>query len=108
MDCVRALAIMWRAALDPDGSALFATEDHPLADLMQIHGFGYVEKRRPRPHQLAFFEMNDVPHEDQWITYFVLNAAGHARWLRVLDVVKEPVHATDHRYGSDGKLLGMS
>lgn len=103
MDAVRALAVIWRAASDPEGAALNAPEDVAVADLIQAGwGFGYVEKRPAKPHQRDL--LNEEP---QWVTYFVLNESGQRRWRRILDVVVEPAeHSAGFERYEHGKVRG--
>lgn len=104
MDPVRLLALLWRGCSDLDGAAIWSREDIETADLAHVHGFGHVEKRRPKPHQQLSFEQ--IPADEQWVTYFVPNDIGRARWRRILDVAVEPHTPTAENYGTDGKVHG--
>lgn len=88
-DPVRVLALLWRAASDLDGAALWNPDDVRCADLMQLAKLGHVEKRRPKPHQLSIFEASGTEHAEQWVTYFVLNDEGEELWDDVLDLVRK-------------------
>lgn len=105
MDPIRALAIIWRASADPEGAALFITDDIENAEAMQRHGYGFKELRKAKPHQRSLPLMEG----DEWITYFVLHPSGHERWIRILDTVMEPLTPLggSERY-VDGRLQGMS
>lgn len=88
VDPVRALALLWRASSDPEGAALWSQEDIHQADLLQLAGLGQVAKRRPKPHQLGFFEMNQTEHAEQWVTYFEISEDGEDVWDHLLEVVR--------------------
>jgi len=89
LDPVRILTLLWRAASDIEGAALWNPDDVRAADLMQLARLGHVEKRRPKPHQLSIFEATGTQHEDQWVTYFVLSDEGEDAWDDVLELVRE-------------------
>jgi hypothetical protein len=91
---VRVLALLWRACTDLEGACLFAQDDIRTADLMHVAGLGHVEKRRPKPHQLNFFEANQTPYEEMWLTYFIANDQGCDLWDRLLEHVEDHVRAS--------------
>lgn len=99
IDPVRTLAVIWRASSDPEGAWLTNPDDIQIADLMHVRGLGYVEKRRPKSHQLSFFSTvaSEVAHEDQWLTYFVLTDSGKRLWGGVLLLIERAMIAPEDR-----------
>lgn len=98
-DPVRALALLWRASADPEGSWITSDDDIKVADLLHVRGLGHVEKRRPRPHQMSFFSslQPDVEHDQQWLTYFVISQTGKTLWSAVLLLIERAMIAPEAR-----------
>lgn len=92
IDPVRRLALVWRAASDPDGASLMTVDDLEQAQLLREIGLASLEKRKAQPHQLPL-AMSSDDDDAQWITYMMLTQKGVWLWERMKNIMRDPIGA---------------